>query len=62
MTARADYALGIDLGTSGCKVVALDAGGHLLATAEARYPMIVPQPGWAEQHPASWWRAARQQS
>ena len=46
MTARTDYALGIDLGTSGCKVVALDTGGHLLATAEARYPMIVPQPGW----------------
>ena len=54
-----EYALGLDLGTSGCKVAALDAGGHLLATAEARYPMMVPQPGWAEQHPASWWRAAR---
>lgn len=52
------YAVGIDLGTSGCKVVALDAGGRLLAAAEARYPMAVPRPGWAEQDPASWWRAA----
>jgi xylulokinase len=55
-----EYTLGIDLGTSGCKVLALDVGGRLLATAEARYPMVVPRPGWAEQHPRSWWRAAAQ--
>jgi xylulokinase len=53
-----EYTLGIDLGTSGCKVLALDVGGRLLATAEVRYPMVVPRPGWAEQHPRSWWRAA----
>lgn len=46
--------LGVDLGTSGVKVVALGPGGEVLAQATRSYPLITPQPGWAEQHPANW--------
>ncbi len=50
--------VGIDLGTSGVKGLALDEGGALLAGAEASYPLSTPRPGWVEQDPADWWEAA----
>ena len=49
--------LGIDLGTSSVKVVALDLDGRLLATTSAAYPVENRRPGWAETDPAQWWRA-----
>jgi xylulokinase len=52
------YLLGIDLGTSGSKAVAVGLDGALLATAEVRYPTAAPRPGWAEQDPGDWWQAA----
>jgi xylulokinase len=52
------YALGLDIGTSGCKAVALATDGHVLARAESPYRIQAPRPGWAEQHPDQWWRAA----
>jgi xylulokinase len=30
----------------------------VLARAEHEYPLSTPQPGWAEQDPADWWRAS----
>ena len=30
----------------------------MLARAEDGYPLSTPQPGWAEQDPEDWWRAA----
>jgi xylulokinase len=30
----------------------------VLATAEHEYPLSTPRPGWAEQDPEDWWRAA----
>jgi xylulokinase len=50
--------IGIDLGTSTCKTLALDAGGAVIARATADYPLITPRAGWAEQEPELWWRAA----
>ena len=50
--------LGLDIGTSACKAVALDDTGAVLARATASYGMATPQPGWAEQEPADWERAA----
>src|SRR6185437_13169517 len=50
--------IGLDLGTSALKAVALDAEGALVAQAGAAYPTSAPQPGWAEQHPADWRAAA----
>lgn len=49
-----------DVGTSSNKAVLLDEGGTLIATASAGYPTHSPQPGWAEQDPADWWRAVRE--
>ena len=51
--------IGIDVGTSGVKGVAISPSGEVLATAEERYPLSTPQPGWSEQDPEDWWRAAQ---
>ncbi|CAA7602606.1 glycerol kinase/xylulokinase [Acididesulfobacillus acetoxydans] len=49
---------GIDIGTSGTKVVLIDDTGRILASAYKEYPMAQPRPGWAEQDPELWWQAA----
>jgi xylulokinase len=49
---------GLDIGTSGVKGLALDADGRVLAAADAGYPFSTPRPGWSEQDPEDWWRAA----
>jgi xylulokinase len=49
--------LGIDVGTSGTKTVAIDESGATLATASAEYPCDYPRPGWSEQDPDLWWSA-----
>ncbi len=54
-----DVLVGIDVGTTGVKAVAISAEGELLATAEEPYPLSTPQPGWAEQDPEDWWRASQ---
>ena len=54
-----DALIGIDVGTSGVKGVAIDADGRVLATASAEYPLSRPHPGWSEQSPEDWWRAAQ---
>ncbi len=51
------YLLGIDIGTSGTKVIAIDEGGKLVASASAEYPLSVPRPNWAEQSALDWWDA-----
>jgi xylulokinase len=50
--------LGLDVGTSGTKAIAMDAQGKLLASALVEYPLYSPKPNWAEQDPADWKRAA----
>ncbi len=40
--------LGIDVGTSGCKVVVFSINGQPLASAYEEYNFQQPQPGWAE--------------
>ena len=51
--------IGLDVGTSGVKGIAIDHDGAVLAVAEEGYPLSTPQPGWAEQDPGDWWRAAQ---
>ena len=46
--------IGIDLGTSGVKIIALTADGQTVASSSASYPLLTPQPGWTEQHPSDW--------
>jgi xylulokinase len=50
--------LGIDVGTTGVKAVRISETGEVLGRAEEEYPLSIPQPGWAEQDPEDWWRAA----
>jgi xylulokinase len=40
--------MGIDIGTSGCKAVAFDSGGSVLAEAHRSYATLTPREGWAE--------------
>jgi len=49
-----------DLGTTGNKASLFDVSGRLVASAFAAYDTHYPHPGWAEQDPPEWWRAACQ--
>jgi xylulokinase len=49
--------VGIDVGTTATKGLAIEPDGTVLARAEAEYPLQTPHPGWAEQDPEDWWRA-----
>ena len=49
--------VGIDVGTTAVKAVAIDVDGEVLAREEESYELSTPQPGWAEQDPEDWWRA-----
>lgn len=50
--------IGVDVGTSGAKALAIDSAGKVLASALVEYPLHSPNPGWAEQDPADWERAS----
>jgi xylulokinase len=50
--------VGLDVGTTGVKALAISPSGDVLARAEEEYPLSTPRPGWAEQDPDDWWRAA----
>ncbi len=49
--------LGIDIGTSGVKVVVLDEVGVVCAQASAPLSVCRPHPLWSEQDPDAWWTA-----
>ena len=49
--------LGIDIGTSACKVAAFDLQGKVIAQSNQSYKVYYPNPGWAEQDPDEWWAA-----
>lgn len=49
--------LGIDIGTSACKVAVFDINGNVLASSTKPYKVYYPNPGWVEQDPVDWWNA-----
>ena len=51
------YLLGIDIGTSACKVAVFGRSGRVLAAENGDYPVYYPHEGWAEQNPEEWWKA-----
>ena len=51
--------VGLDVGTTGVKAIAISPDGRVLASASESYPLSTPRPGWAEQDPDDWWRAAQ---
>jgi xylulokinase len=48
--------LGIDVGTTGCKVIAFDDRGRPIARDAAEYPLEFPHPGWIELDPDVVWQ------
>ena len=51
------YLMGIDVGTSGVKVIILSEEGKLIADQSSSYPISSPFPSWFEQNPEEWWTA-----
>ena len=49
--------IGIDLGTSGVKVILTNTDGELIASASTRLDLSLPKPLWSEQNPQDWWQA-----
>ena len=49
--------LGIDIGTSACKVALFERNGQVAAQANEPYALYYPEPGWVEQNPDEWWMA-----
>jgi xylulokinase len=53
--------LGLDIGTGGTRAVLVDEQGRVIASGNSEHaPFRSPQPGWAEQDPEDWWRAAQE--
>ena len=53
--------LGMDVGTGGTRAVIVDAAGKLVGSASSTHaPFRAEHPGWAEQDPDDWWRAAQE--
>jgi xylulokinase len=50
--------VGLDVGTTGVKAIAITPEGEVVSSAEEGYPLRTPQPGWSEQDPEDWWRAS----
>jgi xylulokinase len=48
---------GIDIGTSGTKVLLMDASGGIAAKTTVEYATASPHPMWSEQNPQDWWAA-----
>jgi xylulokinase len=55
-----DFFLGIDLGTQSVKAICLDENGQIRGIASRDYPILTPQPGFAEQDPETWWQKAKE--
>ncbi len=49
--------IGVDVGTSGTKALAISPKGAVLASATSSYPSLHPKPLWSEQNPEDWWTA-----
>ena len=52
--------LGVDLGTSGVKVILADEEGAVLNTVTKEYELCFPHPGWAEENALDWWEMTKE--
>src|SRR5450759_307999 len=53
------YVLGIDVGTTALKAVALDRERGVVAQVERDHELLSAHPGWAEEDPEQWWATTR---
>lgn len=58
MTSR--YVLGIDVGTTALKAIALEREQGIVAQIELPHELLSRHPGWAEEDPERWWITARE--
>lgn len=47
--------IGIDLGTSGVKIILVDKSGTILRTVSRNFELLIPKPSWSEQDPNDWY-------
>lgn len=47
--------IGVDLGTSGVKLLLMDKDGTILSKVTKEYGLSFPKPGWSEQNPYDWY-------
>src|SRR5215216_3589580 len=52
--------IGVDVGTSGTRALAVTTDGELVAEATRAHELLTPRPGWSEQDPAQWWEATKE--
>ena len=50
--------IGVDLGTSAVKLLAMNKDGKILKTVSVEYPISFPQSGWSEQNPEDWYKGS----
>jgi xylulokinase len=56
-----ELVIGLDIGTSSTKAVAVDPAGTVVATVSGRHEVSQPRPGWFEQDAQGiWWQQSRQ--
>jgi xylulokinase len=55
--AEGQVLVGIDVGTTGVKAIAVSVNGDVVGRAEVGYELQTLRPGWAEQDPEDWWQA-----
>jgi xylulokinase len=46
--------IGIDLGTSGVKLILVTKNGRVINTVTKEYELLIPKPSWTEQDPELW--------
>ncbi|MCR5040826.1 MAG: xylulokinase, partial [Clostridia bacterium] len=51
------YTIGVDLGTSGVKLIALGSDGRIASSVTKEYPIYYPKPHYSEQDPEDWFKA-----
>ena len=52
------YLLGIDIGSSSCKICIIDEAGNFIGSLAQEYRPVSLKPGWFEQDPEEWYQAA----
>ncbi len=50
------FFLGIDLGTSSVKILAMNEQNQIVGDVSKEYPVYYPKDKWAEQNPEDWWQ------